>query len=119
MLDQDIQSALSKLDQSSKATRHKRYALFGLVGFVFLLAAIGGSVYQKKQVPEVTAEHLSRLIVIASRTSNNDPVRLLGDVERYMGKRMRSLSDKERMAALSFLIGHIELNHNKQELITY
>ncbi|MDV7340455.1 hypothetical protein RYZ26_12690 [Terasakiella sp. A23] len=119
MINHDIQKALSELDAGSKATRHNRYLMGALFGFALVVSGLGVGFTYKQSGPDVSTEHLSRLIVIASRTSKNDPVRLLGDVERYMGKRVHTLSGEERMAALGFLIKHIELNHNKQELITY
>ncbi len=119
MLDHDIQKALSQLDSGSKATKYNRYMIGAVFGFALILSTIGVGVAYKQTGPDVSTEHLSRLIVIASRTSKNDPVRLLGDVERHMGKRVNTLTGAERMAALGFLIKHIELNHNKQELITY
>lgn len=119
MLNQDIQKALQKLDRTAEKRRNKRRIQMVVSGLFMLSLAVGGVTYYHKSVPDVTAAHLSRMIIIASRTSDNDPIRLLGDVERHMGKKLQELSNAERANAMNFLISHIELHHNRQELISY
>ncbi|NVJ93106.1 MAG: hypothetical protein HWE34_15690 [Methylocystaceae bacterium] len=84
-----------------------------------MMIVTGALWIRQEAIPTVSEEQLSRLIVVASRTSDNDPIRLLGDVERHMGKKFQDFSKVERANALSYLIKHIELDHKRQELISY
>jgi len=120
MLNQDIQNALSTLDNRSKK-KTKNKMVFSILLGVGLFAAVltAGWRYYEDPMPTVSVDHLSRLIIIASRTSDNDPIRLLGDIERHMGKKMQDLSSSERANALSYLMGHIELHYNQKDLISY
>jgi hypothetical protein len=119
MLDQNIQEALSQLDKNSKKTMSQSVKWAGVFGFFIVLLVAGGLWMRQEAIPTVSEEQLSRLIVVASRTSDNDPIRLLGDVERHMGKKFQNFSKVERANALSYLIQHIELDHRRQELISY
>jgi len=119
VLDQDLQTALSRLNKGAKKRKQKKSLLIAVAGVALSISVVFGLWAQQKQVPQISADHLTRLIVIASRTSDNDPVRLMGDLERYMGKNLSSLTHVERANALSFLMTHIELHHNKQEMISY
>ena len=119
MYNQNIQDALLKLDKKAKRKNTKRYALAGLIGIVFTLGTLGGYVYTQSTSPKITEGQLSRLVIIASRTSDNDPVRLIGEIERYMGKPVEDMNSRERANAMGFLMSHIELHHKKQEMISY
>jgi hypothetical protein len=119
MLNQDIQNALQELDTRTQKKKNKRVLGSSMIGVVLLVAALGGVWFYKQSVPTVTMDHLSRMIIIASRTSDNDPIRLLGDIEREMGKSVQDLSNRERAKALNYLMSHIDLHHNRKELITY
>jgi len=119
MFDQDIQNTLEKLDKGAKRRKKKRSFGIALAGVALCLSLAGGALLYKQVVPTVSMDHLSRLIVLASRSSDNDPIRLLGDIEQRMGKKMQYLSNAERVDALGYLMDHIELHHNRQELITY
>jgi hypothetical protein len=119
MLNQNIQDALMKLDHGASKRKKKR-SLSAMLAGVAIIFTIAGGVWTYEQItPSVSMDHLSRLIILASRTSDNDPIRLLGDIERRMGKKMQNLSNAERVDALGYLMNHIELHHNRQELISY
>ena len=119
MYNQDIQDALAQLDKGTTKKSFKRY-IFGISVSAVVLATVAiGSWAYKSNMPEMTDDHLSRLIIIASRTSNNDPIRMLGDIERHLGKTIPEFSTSDRADAISFLMKHIELHHNRQELISY
>ncbi|NVK18505.1 MAG: hypothetical protein HWE30_07425 [Methylocystaceae bacterium] len=119
MLDEDLQKTLSKLDDTSKKRKFHRFGSAGIAGVVFAFAVLSGVVFYQHSVPKVSEDQLSRLIIIASRNSNNDPISLLSDVERHMGKKVQELSNVERANALNYLMGHIELHNNPTELISY
>ncbi len=119
MLDPNIQKALAELDKSSKKSMPQSMKWAGVFGFFMVLTVAGVLWIRQESIPTVSEEQLSRLIVVASRTSDNDPIRLLVDVERHMGKKFQDFSKAERANALSYLIKHIELDHKRQELISY
>ncbi len=120
MYNQNIQDALNKLDRGAKTKRRFRALGYSLAGVAIALLIGGGLwMYAAKPSTTLTADQLSRLIIIASRNSDNDPIRLLSDLERQMGKRIQELSMRERADALDYLMDHIELNHNHQELVHY
>ena len=119
MYDKNIQDALSKLDRSTQKRNPKRIVGFVALGFAIAMTIAGGTWFYSQSVPVVSEENLSRLIIVASRSSDNDPIRLLVDVERHVGKKIQHFSNKERVNAMGYLMSHIELNYNKQELISY
>lgn len=119
MYDQNLQKMLNTLDTSKIKTPRKRYLYAPFIGFLVLGAVIAGSVYYSNTFPKVTEEDLARLIVVASKTSDNDPIRILGDVERHMGKDVKDFSQQERAGAINYLMNHIELHHKNQSLISY
>jgi hypothetical protein len=119
MFDQSLQNRLSQLDLAVKKSKKSyRYKMMTL-GFVLTVPIFGGFWAYQQPIPEVSVDHLARMVIIASRTSDNDPIRLLGDVERHMGKKIQNLSKVERADALNFLMSHIDLHHNREELISY
>ncbi|WP_419798510.1 MAG: hypothetical protein ACNI26_02130 [Terasakiella sp.] len=119
MFDQNIQNALAKLDVNAKKRKRKRSLIVSLAGLALIFSVFGGVWGYQQMMPSVSMDHLSRLIIVASRSSDNDPIRLLGDIERRMGKKMENLSNTERVDAVAYLMNHIELHHNRQELISY
>ncbi len=119
MLDKDIQDALSKLDNSAKKSSFQRYGLAAVLGVALMLCMVGGYAFYKQAVPEISEKQLSQMIVVAARTSDNDPLRLLGEVERHIGKRLSDFSIIERADALTYLMDHIDLHKSKEALIYY
>ncbi|WP_417831561.1 hypothetical protein [Terasakiella sp.] len=119
MFDQNIQDALAKLDVNAKKRKRKRSLVVSIAGLALIFSVLGGVWGYQQMMPTVSMDHLSRLIIVASRSSDNDPIRLLGDIERRMGKKMDKLSNAERVDAVAYLMNHIELHHNRQELISY
>jgi len=119
MFDQNIQDALAKLDVNAKKRKRKRSLVVSIAGLALIFSIFSGALVYQQMMPSVSMDHLSRLIIVASRSSDNDPIRLLGDIERRMGKKMEKLSNAERVDAVAYLMNHIELHHNRQELISY
>ena len=118
MLDQDLQNALTKLDKSVPLKR--RFGAPALIASLLMTAVIGGGAWgYDRFVPDVSQDRLMRMIVIASRSGEIDPVRLLLTVEEKVGKKADNFNGLDRAQALEYLIDKIDLDKAKPEWVVY
>ncbi|WP_028877800.1 hypothetical protein [Terasakiella pusilla] len=118
MFDEDLQDALAKLDKSVPLKR--RYGLPALATVVFTTFAVAmGTWSYQSFVPDVSQDRLMRMIVIASRGGEVDPVRLLMSVEEKLGKKADKFNGMDRAQAVEYLIDEIDLQKSNKEWVVY
>jgi len=118
MFDENLQNALTKLDKSVPLRR--RYGLPAFIGSMLLTVSIGVAAWGYNNfVPDVSQDRLMRMIVIASRGGEIDPVHLLLSVEEKLGKKAGSFNGVDRAQAVEYLIDKIDLDQQKPEWVVY
>ena len=118
MFDENIQAALKKLDKS--VPKKRRYATPLIAAMtVFILTAGVGLWSFNSMVPAVSQDNLLRMIIVSSRNSTVDPIRLMLSVEERAGKKIEDFDSVDRAKALEFLMNKIELQKDRTEMVVY